>query len=448
MSYSQVPDTAATHERLMGELTQRLVSISDARDSGEPTPANPPQADYGAAGDPSSKPLPPSAVSVISCSGHQHDNMHVQITIKCPCSRSRTAEASTQTDELAAEIQQPICNCQYARRVPQSLKEICENVCQPSSIHQAMSAVGAASSTCVATATSLAAMPSGVPPTKDKLDTKYCVREKSHTPLFSAGDISPRRISSERRRSVHEALARVREVLFEVLRETPRAVATTTSTAGIFATMFPEQPSPTKMPQDSPPSQVQATPDAPAKGQDTLDTAEDQTILDLFEDSLNPRTDARRYTVSDELCAIYERIESRWAEVCKTIRADLNRRYNQFVEGCRECLKQQPGEPSRDELRQDMSNVRRELIAEMKEVFRSSCEEFDKWRVWYLERELQQSFSEMQDGDRLSVTAAVLRYEILEGLPELEKCTRERAAALWKELVEEQWIDVDALFDS
>ncbi|KAL3217426.1 hypothetical protein MRX96_050997 [Rhipicephalus microplus] len=273
----------------MGELTQRLVSISDARDSGEPTPADPPQADYGATGEPSCKPLPPSAVSVISCSGHQHDNMHVQITIKCPCSRSSTADASTQ---------------------------------------------------------------------------------------------------------------------------------------------------------------VQATPDAPAKGQDTLDTAEDQTILDSFEDGLNPSTDARRYTVSDELCAIYERIESRWAEVCKTIRADLNRRYNQFVEGCRECLKQQSGEPSRDELRQDMSNVRRELIAEMKDVFRSSCEEFDKWRVWYLERELQQTFSEMQDGDRLSVMAAVLRYEILEGLPELEKHTRERAAALWKELVEEQWIDVDALFDS
>ncbi|KAL1444187.1 hypothetical protein MTO96_045632, partial [Rhipicephalus appendiculatus] len=250
--------------------------------------------------------------------------------------------------------------------------------------------------------------------------------EKGAPPLFfSADDFSPRRIPGERRRSVQEALSQVREVLFEVLRETPRAVATTTSTAGIFATMFPVQPassriqSPTKVPQESSPSKVQATADAPAEVEDTLDTTGDQTILDSVPDSLNPRMDARRYMVSDELCAIYERIESRWAEVCENVRADLNNRYDQFVEDCRKCLERQPGEGARDELRQEMSNARRELIAEMKEVFRSSCDEFDQWRVWYLERELQQSFCAMQDGDRLSVMAAVLRYEILEGLPEL-----------------------------
>ncbi|KAL3179552.1 hypothetical protein MRX96_037936 [Rhipicephalus microplus] len=277
----------------MGELTQRLVSISDARDSGEPTPADPPQADYGA--DWRTKLQASASVGCVSD------------LLQWPPARQYARPDYNQVSLLSVKH----CRCFYS---------------------------------------------AGVPATEDKLDTKYCVP-------------------------------------------------------------------------------VQATPDAPAKGQDTLDTAEDQTILDLFEDGLNPRTDARRYTVSDELCAIYERIESRWAEVCKTIRADLNRS-NPASLHVTSCAKICP-----------MS--RRELIAEMKEVFRSSCEEFDKWRVWYLGARTPAVFQrKCKDGDRLSVMAAVLRYEILEGLPELEKCTRERAAALWKELVEEQWIDVDALFDS
>ncbi|KAH7951029.1 hypothetical protein HPB52_004412 [Rhipicephalus sanguineus] len=281
MSYHQVSDTAATHERLMGELTQRLVSISDARDSGEPASVTPQQSHCGAAGEPSGIVPPSSAVSVISCSCHQHDNLHVQVTIKCPCSRPSTAEAATQTEQSPVERQQPGC---------------------------------------------------AVPTAEENLATKHCDRDRSPTPLFSADEFSPRRTPGERRRSVQEALAHVREVLFEVLRETPRAVATTTSTAGIFATMFPVQPaasripSPTKVPQESSPSQIQAPPDAPAVVEDTLDTTGDQTILDTVQDSLNPRMDARRYMVSDELCAIYDRIESRWAEVCENVRADLNSR--------------------------------------------------------------------------------------------------------------------------
>lgn len=454
MSYHQVSDTAATHERLMGELTQRLVSISDTRDSGEPASVTPQQSHCGAYGEPSGIVLPSSAATVISCSCHQHDNLHVQVTIKCPCSRPSTVEAATQTDQSPMERQQPECKCQGGETIPLPLQEINEKVCQRSSIQLAASPVSGMSSMCGAMATSHAAKPCAVPAAEDNLATKHCDRDRSPTPLFSADEFSPRRTPGERRRSVQEALAHVREVLFEVLRETPRAVATTTSTAGIFATMFPVQPaapripSPTKVPQESSSSQIQAPPDAPAVVEDTLDTTGDQTILDSVQDSLNPRMDARRYMVSDELCAIYERIESRWAEVCENVRADLNSRYDQFVADCRNCLEGQPDESARDELRQEMSNARRELIAEMKEVFRSSCDEFDQWRVWYLERELQQSFCAMQDGDRLSVMAAVLRYEILEGLPELEKRTRERAAALWKELVEQQWIDIDGIFDA
>ncbi|KAL1472969.1 hypothetical protein MTO96_039033 [Rhipicephalus appendiculatus] len=165
-------------------------------------------------------------------------------------------------------------------------------------------------------------------------------------------------------------------------------------------------------------------------------------------ENLNPRVETRRYIVSDELGAIYEHIESRWADVCAKLLADLNGRYDQFIADCRCCLKGEPGECERDQLRHEMADARRDLIAEMKEVFRSTCEQFDDWRMRYLERELQLSCSALQGGDRFRVLAAVLRYEILEGLPEIEKRTRERAAALWKELVEQQWIDVDVLFDA
>ncbi|KAL1472968.1 hypothetical protein MTO96_039035, partial [Rhipicephalus appendiculatus] len=159
MSYSQVSDTAATHERLMGELTQRLGSITDARDSGEPTSANPQQASCGAAGEPCGIRLPPSAVSVISCSCHQHDNIHVQVTIKCPCSRPSTVEAATQTDQWPVGRQQPKCSYQGDGRVPLQLQEINEKVCQTSSIQLAANAVSGVSSTCGAMATSHAARP-------------------------------------------------------------------------------------------------------------------------------------------------------------------------------------------------------------------------------------------------------------------------------------------------
>lgn len=59
---------------------------------------------------------------------------------------------------------------------------------------------------------------------------------------------------------------------------------------------------------------------------------------------------------------------------------------------------------------------------------------FDNWRKQYLERELHASQDGQRHGDRFRVLAAVLRYEIIESLPELEQQTRNQAAQLWKEL--------------
>lgn len=436
----------------MGELAQRLVSISDSRASGEPAPAKPQQAHCGEADQPNCMLLPTSAVSVISCNCHKRDNLHVQVTIKCPCSRPSTAEVATQTEPWPVQRQQPKCAFEDGGCVPVQLKKTNEKVFDVPSIQLAASAANRASSPCGGMTQNHAAGTSAVLPGGGELATKLCDRERSRTSLFPTGEeFSPRLTPDERRRSVQEALAHVRETLFEVLRETPRAVATTSSTAGIFATMFPVQravsqtPSPSKVSQEFSPINSQTTTDAPAV---TDDTIQDQTILEsVLQESLDPRVDTRRYLVSEGLCAIYEHIEERWAEVCGKLRAELNGRYDKFLADCRSCLEDDSSECEREQLRKEMSDARRELMAEMKELFRSSCDEFDEWRVRYLESELQQSCSALQDGDRLHVMDAVLRYEILEGLPELEKRTRERAAALWKELVEQRWVDVDAIFD-
>ncbi|XP_065285707.2 uncharacterized protein [Dermacentor albipictus] len=456
MSGRQGSDTAATHDRLMDELVQRLVSMSDGRNCGDAAPLTPPQAHCGAAGEPSSVPLPPSAVSVISCSCHQHENLHVQVTIKCPCSRPSSAEATTQTDPSPVERPKVKCTIQPGGRAPQRVQEIGEKTtCHKSSIQLGAIATNGTSSVRSTLTSHHAARSTAGCSAEEKLATRERIQDWSRAPLFPPNDeFSPRLTASERRRSVHEALAQVRETLFEVLRDSPRAVAATTSTSGIFETMFSTRPA--VSPPPSPTSallapsslQVQGTTDSATASEVIPESMQEQTTLESAPESVNPRVDTRRYVVSEELCAIYEHIESRWADVCDKLRADLNGRYDQFLADCRSCLECETGECERDQLRHEMADARRDLIAEMKDVFRSSCDEFDEWRMRYLERELQLSCSALQEGDRFRVMAAVLRYEILEGLPELEKRTRERAAALWKELVEEQWTDVDVLFDA
>ncbi|KAH7951028.1 hypothetical protein HPB52_004411 [Rhipicephalus sanguineus] len=290
MSCRQGPNTASKHERLMDELVQRLVSMSDAHDSKDAVPANPQQTDLGAGGEPG-------------------------------------------TTVTFAE---------------------------------------------------------------EELSKQECLRGQAVTHLFPANEeFSPRLSADERRRSVHETLAHVRETLLEVLQDSPRAVttgATATSTSGIFETMFPTRSDDASLPplaadSKTASSSLQAPAAAPAAADLTMESISDQTTMESMQENVNPRVETRRYIVSDELCAIYEHIESRWAEVCAKLQADLNGRYDQFLADCRCCLEGEPGECERDQLRHEMADARRELIAEMKEVFRSTCEQFDDWRMRYLERE-------------------------------------------------------------
>lgn len=248
------------------------------------------------------------------------------------------------------------------------------------------------------------------------------------------------------KRKVEETVARARDKIFEILREMPHPLADT-SNSGLFDTMFPVEEL-----SQSLSSSVQA-PDISISMNQTYPTMDytksfAESILESMEahDEKNrdPRLDGRKFLVSDELYAIYDHIESRWAEVCSKLRASLNSRYDQFLADCRRCLQTEPRESERVQLRQDMAEARRELLLDMKGEFHAMCDDYDQWRVEYLQNELDSSCLALREEGQSSVLAAVLRFEVLKSLPELEQRTRDRAVALWKELMEQMEPDEDA----
>lgn len=266
--------------------------------------------------------------------------------------------------------------------------------------------------------------------------------------FYNAEDLDSSELQSpeSHQRKVTETVARARDKIFEVLREMPRPLADT-SNSGIFDTMFPME----EMSQSF--SASVTAHDLSFSANQTFPSMDYTKSLaeSIFESmeaheekDRDPRLDAPKFLVSDELYAIYDHIESRWVEVCSKLRASLNSRYDQFLADCRRCLHSEQRESEREQLRQDMVEARRELLLGMKEEFRAMCEEYDQWRVGYLEGELDSSCLALRQKGQSNVLAAVLRFEILKGLPELEQRTRARAVALWKELMEQMEPDEDA----
>ncbi|KAL1446027.1 hypothetical protein MTO96_044713, partial [Rhipicephalus appendiculatus] len=209
MSYRQGSNTASKHERLMDELAQRLLSMSDARDSKDTVPVSPPEADRGA------------------------------------------AEASTQTDPSPVEKPQAMCNNEASVTAPQPVKEH-EVVFHKSSVQLGASSAKGASAYRSTFSSHHGARPTTVTFAEEELSKQERLRGHTVTPLFSADEeFSPRASAEERRRSVHETLAHVRETILEVLHDSPRAVTTgtaATSTSGIFETMFPAPPDDASLP--------------------------------------------------------------------------------------------------------------------------------------------------------------------------------------------------------
>ncbi|XP_077483775.1 uncharacterized protein LOC144093900 isoform X2 [Amblyomma americanum] len=423
---SRTPKAAAGPNQLREELRQQLLTTF-AANKREPAMGDGPQATEdsspAASGEPPKK-QPVSVVSATSCGCHKYDDMHVHVTVLCPCSRPTTTDRATQTD-MARTDEQQMSTPRGVGISVDHLQTSNERVFSQTCSHE----LGAS-------------VPSGTPVTLSLQGTPNSA-DISVQAFEDEGNVSIE--DGSKRRSVHEALARVRDTLFEALRDTPRAMAAT-SQAAIFEGVFPAMPtSPTPSPPTAQP--LSSLLRAHAGGDSHVIV---NSILDPVaeeEEGIDARSEARRMIISEEMTTIFEHIESRWTKVCDQLRVDLNGRYNQFLEDCRTCLKTEQGGCERDQLRHEMAEARRELIADMKENFRTACEAFEDWRERYLQRELQASCTQLHQGDRFRVLSAVLRLEILDSLPELATRTRERAAALWKELLELWGPDVDALFN-
>ncbi|CAN7937373.1 unnamed protein product [Ixodes hexagonus] len=244
--------------------------------------------------------------------------------------------------------------------------------------------------------------------------------------------------SLRRRRSVDEALARVRETLLEVLEDSPAPLS---ATDGLFKTVFSDPGPSGGSQQDSCRGANKTTSPPPICGAasrpvfETIPEPRFRPGVEVGDDD-HPRLDARRQLISDELDTIFERIETRWLDMCARLRRDLGRRYGQFVDDCMSCLETETDASESQLLRREMSEARRDLVAQLEEEFRERCNAFDVWRRTYLNQELEASRASPQEP--YHVLATVLRYEILDSVPQLEEQTRARAAFLWKELLEQR----------
>ncbi|XP_077483783.1 uncharacterized protein LOC144093905 [Amblyomma americanum] len=105
---SRTPKAAAGPNQLREVLRQQLLTTF-AANKREPAMGEGTQAvedsSPAASGEPSKK-QPLSVVSATSCGCHKYDDMHVHVTVLCPCSRPTTTDRATQTDMARTDEQQ------------------------------------------------------------------------------------------------------------------------------------------------------------------------------------------------------------------------------------------------------------------------------------------------------------------------------------------------------
>lgn len=443
---------SANYARLMSELREQLLATPGARshESGDDQPRTLPLPAPHGDGALSRKDLPTSIASVDMCCCGKHPDVHLHVTLLCTCQRPSTTDASTQTDGYVARDQQS--SCPEGENLFRPLQEVKEVVV--SDVRSTQLSASVAKSTppklpCQTVSKNCmgpSAGASGFQETTPRNEYSPCRDNPSrfHDAEGPEGSLESR--SKARRRMVHDTMALVQDTLFEVLCGTPALAAT--STTGIFDTVFPAQPtsphsSPSLTPNSISPARTQAGRNSQPVTPPTLEPIEEQE-----EENPEPQHDSRRHLVGDELGTIYEHVESRWAEICSQLRTDVNSRCSAFLAHCRRSLESEGRVAERAQLLQELSEARRELVTEIKEHFRAKCAEFTAWRTNYLETELESTCEALRDSDRPSVLAAVLRYEILDSLPDFEQRTRASASALWKELIERNVADVDAFFNN
>ncbi|XP_077564809.1 uncharacterized protein LOC144180313 [Haemaphysalis longicornis] len=443
---------SANYARLMSELREQLLATPVARshESGDHQPRTRPLAMPVGDSASSRKDLPTSIASVDMCCCGKHPDVHLHVTLLCTCQRSSTSDASTQTDGYVVRDQQS--SCPVGASVVRPLQKFNEEVVSDVRSSQSTASVAKSPSTKSqyqrVSKNCLVPSAGASGPAENASRNEYS--QYRDNPLISCETESPegslQSKSKARRRMVDATMALVRDTLFEVLRDTPAALATT-STTGIFDTVFP---TPTTSPHSSPfstPKSISSPQTQAGPNSGPVTPAAQEPIIGKDEGNPEPQHDSRRYLVGDELSTIYEHVESRWAEICAQLRANVNNRCSTFLADCRRALESEGREAERAQLLQEMSEARREIMTEIKEEFRTKCAEFTSWRRDYLETELENTCEALSENARPCVLAAVLRYEILDSLPDFEQRTRASAAALWKELIEQNVASVDAILN-
>ncbi|KAH6930668.1 hypothetical protein HPB50_016586 [Hyalomma asiaticum] len=284
-------------------------------------------------------------------------------------------------------------------------------------------------------------------------DRRPCkiIRDSTIVP-FTASEIveSKRKSAAERMRGVEATLAEAREVLCEFLYGILNGGQGSSNTSSLDIVVLddelPREPSPESTSPRGAKSKAacfQLTGGLRWAVDPVLDS-----ISELEEESRDPRSRVRYYVIGDELFKLYERIEARLRETCDQVWEDMNCRYTQFVTDCRDYLQEvEVDEFERNQWRGEMAEARRRLISLLEAEFSKAIDTFNDWRASFIQHELQLSYMSLAEGDPYSLLASLLRCEILECLPKLEKYTEERASELWKTVLEQHWRDDDGIFE-
>lgn len=419
MSSPSRPDDEAAREPLADELRQQLMAAPELRDC----PALQLLAASGDAGV-SVERLEGSGAYVVQCHGGMDPDAQVRYMVRCSCVRSDTADSSTQTENRAVDEDTGFTRGEGAGAEPK--EEVNENQFSITRCDKSTSTVDDAEAS--------------------KYEEGFAMKEDnrySDSPSPSVGDkdmdSSSLLPASSRERMLDEVPGMPQDAFQEVLREVKLALDTALSTSEIFNEECPTQP----MSQASSLS-IAAHSTAVSHNQGK---AMAESILETIVDKEEENREPRLHLFHDELLDIYEHVLRKWEDSCSQLMAELSNRHNRFLAECRRRLENESRGLERDQLRQKLAEVRREVMGGMEDEFHAKCEDLDEWSESYLDSEFCHLFMTLWQNDRFLVLATALDDKIKYTLPNVEEKAHNDAAALWEKLVDRTALDMETLLN-
>ncbi|KAL1439970.1 hypothetical protein MTO96_009795 [Rhipicephalus appendiculatus] len=436
--------TAAAHGRLLSELKEKLRVATPKTPSPETTTGlNAPRI-YGEgyptwtqprAPGKSAKHLSTPTTPVTPCDCRQPKDLQVRVTLRCQCFLHCATVEATRKEE-----QTKYTNSSYGPRKRGLVCRLVDRFNEKASLQEndARAAVDVSKS---ATSSTLCKTPPAAcakSPEVSEGEEKECSLDRSgHTSCQGGQSSLDLSVSESSRQRVRDALAQASDTLNEMRRDFSRIFSNGRS--------FETEQSPTPPMLHSSDDLIALLSLISQLNQDAVDAEADEELLEEdYEDSLDPRIRSRRYIVIDEIDAINDQIESRWAEVYGQLQSSLNERLRQTLDDCRRCPKDEAGVSSQEILLNKATEEWRQLVTDIKADFHTSCADFDKWRTEFLENVFRTSCAALHRRQRLWVLGEILRDDVFASLLVFQRRTRTRVAALWKKLVERRELYLDA----